>query len=165
MPVVIPWTSLLLQEKPGLHDFNHALATIEVYYLDLQKAMGSEPIRDQLLLKPNLMLSHLLWSLEILRSKELPGIVAEKVFEAVIEPLVGDKSFSQEQTIQLVGAGLPLLTKNPNRYLQKVANIILSSTGLLEHLVADENYTQSLKTWMLSKRNFLSEDLLEQAGR
>lgn len=161
--VTTPWTSLLLQEKPGLHEFNHALSNVEHYYLRLQEAMKNDSIRDQILLKPDQTHTRLLRSFDILRTKHIPGHIAEKIFEAMVVPFIGDQTFSREQAIQLVGSALPLLTQTPIQYLQNVACILLSG-GLFEYMVANESYTQILKTWLLSKKSYPSVALLKKMG-
>ena len=163
-PTQTPWTSLLLQEKPGHYDFTQALLNIEQYYLRLKRAMENESIHDQFLLKPDQTHSHLLRSFEILQTKNIPGPVADKIFEAMVVPFIREKKFSQEQTTQLVGSALPLLIKNPTQYLREVSSILLSSEGLFDHMIANEKYTIVLKTLLLSKKSSLPLALVQQLG-
>ncbi|KAJ5783861.1 uncharacterized protein N7518_009538 [Penicillium psychrosexuale] len=162
--VQTPWTSILLQEKPGLHEYNHALSNVEKYYTRLQRAMQDESIHDQLVLNPDQTHSRLLKSFEILRTKQLPGPVAEEIFKTMVLPFIHDNIFSPPQMIQLVGSALPLITKQHSQFLRDLASTLLSSQGLFDHLVANENYTVVLKEWLFSKRNRLSLALSMQVG-
>jgi hypothetical protein len=164
-PTQTPWTSLLLQEKPGHYDLTQSLLNIERYYLRLQKAMDSEVIRDQLLFKPDQTHSHLLRSFEILQTKNLPGPVADMIFEAMVVPFIGDKTFSQEQTVQLVGSALPLLVKNPTQYLRDVTGILLCFEELLDHMIANEKYAKVLKTLLLSNKFYFPLALVQRVGQ
>ncbi|CAG8896595.1 unnamed protein product [Penicillium egyptiacum] len=163
-PVQTPWTSILLQEKPGLHEYNHALSNVEKYYTRLQRAMQDGSIHDQLVLNPDQTHSRLLRSFEVLRAKQLPGPVAEEIFKTMVLPFIHDNIFSPPQMIQLVGSALPLITKQHPQFLRGIANTLLSSEGLFDHLVANENYTVVLKEWLLSKRNYLPLALSRQVG-
>ncbi|KAI3103031.1 hypothetical protein CBS147333_7635 [Penicillium roqueforti] len=162
--VQTPWTSILLQEKPGLHEYNHALSNVEKYYTRLQRAMQDESIHDQLVLNPDQTHSRLLKSFEILRTKQLPGPVAEEIFKTMVLPFIHDNIFSPPQMIQLVGSALPLITKQHSQFLRDLASTLLSSQGLFDHLVANENYTVILKEWLFSKRTRLSLALSTQVG-
>jgi hypothetical protein len=163
-PTQTPWTTLLLEEKPGHNDFTQALINIEGYYLQLQKAMESEAVRDQFVLHPDKTHSHLLRSFDVLQNKNLPSHVADMIFEIMVIPFIGDKTFSQEQTIQLVGAALPLLIKNPTQYLRDVTGILLCFDQLLDHLIANDKYATVLKALLLSKKFPLPLALVEQLG-
>lgn len=162
--VQTPWTLILLQEKPGLHEYNHALSNIDKYYTRLQRAMQDGAIHDQLVLKPDQTHSRLLRSFEILRAKQLPSPVAEEIFKTMVLPFVHDNIFSPSQMIQLVGAALPLITKQHSQFLCDLTNTLLSSHDLFDHLVANEKYTAVLKEWLLSKRNHLPIALSRQVG-
>ncbi|KAJ5437376.1 Tetratricopeptide-like helical [Penicillium cf. griseofulvum] len=162
--VQTPWTSILLQEKPGLHEYNHALSNVEKYYTRLHRAMQDGSIHDQLVLNPDQTHSRLLRSFEILRGKQLPGPVAEEIFKTMVLPFVHDNIFSPPQMIQLVGSALPLVTKQHSQFLRDLANTLLSSQGLFDHLVANEKYTLVMKEWLLSKRNHLPLALSMQVG-
>jgi hypothetical protein len=148
--VQTPWTSILLQEKPGLHEYKHALLNVEKYYNRLHMAMQSETVRDQLCLNPDQTHSRLLKSFEILRAKQLPGPVAEEILKVMVLSFINDNIFSPSQITQLVGSALPILTKQSSQpqYLRDVVEILLGSQGLLDHLVANEKYSAVLKTWM-----------------
>ncbi|OQE05043.1 hypothetical protein PENVUL_c027G05971 [Penicillium vulpinum] len=162
--VQTPWTSILLQEKPGLHEYNHALSNIEKYYTRLHRAMQDGSIHDQLVLNQDQTHSRLLRSFEILRGKQLPAPVAEEIFKAMVLPFIHDNIFSPSQMIQLVGSALPLVTKKHSQFLQNLANTLLSSQDLFDHLVANEKYTVVLKEWLLSKRNYLPLAISRQVG-
>ncbi|KAJ5504872.1 hypothetical protein N7463_007746 [Penicillium fimorum] len=162
--VQTPWTSILLQEKPGLHEFNHALSNVERYYTRLHRAMQDGSIHDQLVLKPDQTYSRLLRSFEILRGKQLPGPVAEEIFKTMVFPFIHDNIFSPSQMVQLVGSALPLITKQHSQFLRELANTLLSSHRLFDYLVANEKYTVVLKEWLLSKRNNLPLALSRQVG-
>ncbi|KUM63621.1 hypothetical protein ACN42_g3458 [Penicillium freii] len=162
--VQTPWTLILLQEKPGLHEYNHALSSVEKYYTRLQRAMQDGAIHDQLVLKPDQTHSRLMRSFEILRAKQLPSPVAEEIFKTMVLPFVHDNIFSPPQRIQLVGAALPLITKQHSQFLRDLTNTLLSSHDLFDHLVANEKYTVVLKEWLLSKRNHLPIALSRQVG-
>lgn len=120
--------------------------TIERYHLQLKNAMANEAIRDQLLLKPDQTHSHLLRSFGILQTKNVPGPVADKIFESMVVPFIIEKIFSQELTIQLVGSALPLLTKSPTQYLQNVVGILISSGELFERMISNEKYAPILNS-------------------
>ncbi|KAJ6177949.1 hypothetical protein N7519_008410 [Penicillium mononematosum] len=137
-PVQTPWTLILLQEKPGLHEYNHALSNVEKYYTHLQRAMQDSSIHDQLVLNPDQTHSRLLRSFEILRAKQLPGPVAEEIFKTMVLPFIHDNIFSPPQIIQLVGSALPLITRQHSQFLRDITNTLLSSRGLFDHLVANE---------------------------
>ncbi|KAJ5822742.1 Tetratricopeptide-like helical [Penicillium robsamsonii] len=162
--VQTPWTSILLQEKPGLHEYNHALSNVEKYYTRLHRAMQDGSIHDQLVLNPNQTHSRLLRSFEILRGKQLPGPVAEEIFKAMVLPFIHGNIFSPSQMIQLVGSALPLIIKQHSPFLRDLVNTLLSSQGLFDHLVTDERYTVILKEWLLSKKNHLPLALIRQIG-
>lgn len=162
--VQTPWTLILLQEKPGLHEYNHALSNVEKYYTRLQRAMQDGAIHDQLVLKPDQTHSRLLRSFDILRAKQLPSPAAEEIFKTMVLPFVHDSIFSPPQMIQLVGAALPLITKQHSQFLCDLTNTLLSSHDLFDHLVANEKYTVVLKEWLLSKRNHLPIALSRQVG-
>ncbi|KAJ5375537.1 DNA helicase UvrD-like C-terminal, partial [Penicillium concentricum] len=162
--VQTPWTSILLQEKPGLHEYNHALSNVEKYYTRLHRAMQDGSIHDQLVLNPDQTHSRLLRSFEILRGKQLPTPVAEEIFKTMVLPFIHDNIFSPPQMIQLVGSALPLITKQNSQFLRELTNTLLSSQGLFDHLVANEKYTVVLKEWLLSKRNHLPLALSRQVG-
>ncbi|OQD61522.1 hypothetical protein PENPOL_c016G10680 [Penicillium polonicum] len=162
--VQTPWTLILLQEKPGLHEYNHALSSVEKYYTRLQRAMQDGAIHDQLVLKPDQTHSRLMRSFEILRAKQLPSPVAEEIFKTMVLPFVHDNIFSPPQRIQLVGAALPLITKQHSQFLRDLTNTLLSSHDLFDNLVANEKYTVVLKEWLLSKRNHLPIALSRQVG-
>ncbi|CAP86579.1 Pc20g12500 [Penicillium rubens Wisconsin 54-1255] len=163
-PVQTPWTSILLQEKPGLHEYNHALSNVEKYYTHLQRAMQDSSIHDQLVLNPDQTHSRLLRSFEILRVKQLPGPVTEEIFKTMVLPFIHNNIFSPPQIIQLVGSALPLITSQYSQFLRDITNTLLSSQGLFDHLVANERYTVVLKEWLLSKRNHLPLALSRQVG-
>lgn len=163
-PVQTPWTSILLQEKPGLHEYNHALANIEKYYTRLHRAMQDESIHDQLVLNPDQTHSRLLKSFEILRGKQLPGPVVEEIFKTMVLRFIDDNIFSTPQIIQLVGSALPLITKQPSLFLRDLGDTLLASKDLFDHLVANEKYTGVLKEWLLSKRNYLPLALSRRIG-
>ncbi|KXG50377.1 Tetratricopeptide-like helical [Penicillium griseofulvum] len=163
-PVQTPWTSILLQEKPGLHEYNHALSNVEKYYTRLHRAMQDESIHDQLVINPDQTHSRLLRSFEILRGKQLPGPVAEEIFKAMVLPFVHDNIFSPSQMIELVGSALPLVTKQNSQFMRDLANTLLSAQGLFDHLVANEKYTVVIKEWLLPKRNHLPLALSRQIG-
>lgn len=162
--VQTPWTSILLQEKPGLHEYNHALSNVEKYYTRLERAMEDGSIHDQLVLNPDQTHARLLRSFEILRAKQLPGPVAEEIFKTMVLRFIHDNIFSLQQIVQLVGSALPLIIKQHSQFLRELANTLLSSQGLFDHLVANEKYTVVLKEWLLSKRNHLPLALSRQVG-
>lgn len=158
-----PLTALLMQESdPGLHEYHHALAGIEKYYSRLHIAMGDGRVHDQLVLNPTQFLSRLRRSFEILKTKQLARPVSEGIFKGVVIPLIRPKEtlLSSTQLVQLVGSALPMLLKHPSSYLRQVAEVLLSTEGLFHHLVADEKYTAVMKTWLLSKRNYLDLPLV-----
>ncbi|EKV12225.1 TPR and ankyrin repeat-containing protein 1 [Penicillium digitatum PHI26] len=159
-----PWTSILLQEKPGLHEYNHVLSNVEKYYTRLEKAMQDGSIHDQLVLKQDQTHSRLLTSFKILRAKQLPGPVAEEIFKAMVLPFLHENVFSPTQMTQLIGSALPLITKKPSQFLRDLTKTLLSSQDLFDHLVANENYTVVLKDWLLAKRNHLPLVLSRQVG-
>ncbi|OGE51205.1 hypothetical protein PENARI_c014G04055 [Penicillium arizonense] len=163
--VQTPWTSILLQEKPGLHEYNHALLNVDKYYSRLNAAMQSEKVRDQLCLNPDQTHFRLLKSFEILRVKQLPGPVAEEIFKVMVLSFINDNIFSPAQLIQLVGSALPIITKQSSQpqYLRDVVEVLLASQSLLDHLVANEEYSAVLKTWMSSGNN-LPVAVLRQVG-
>lgn len=97
-----------LDEAFCLHEFSHALANVEQYYLGLHESMNSDSIRDQILLKPDqtharllrsfnilrnkqILLkpdqthTRLLRSFNIIRTKQIPGHIAEKKFNICTE--------------------------------------------------------------------------------
>ncbi|KGO54138.1 DNA helicase, UvrD-like, C-terminal [Penicillium expansum] len=162
--VQTPWTSILLQEKPGLHEYNHALSNVERYYTRLQEAMQDGSVHDQLVLNPDQTHSRLLKCFEILRAKQLPGPVAEEIFKAMVLPFLHDNIFSPPQMIQLVGSALPLITKQQSQFLRDLTKTLLSSQDLFDNLVANEKYTVVLKEWLLSKRSHLPLTLSRQVG-
>ncbi|OQE34898.1 hypothetical protein PENCOP_c015G08976 [Penicillium coprophilum] len=162
--VQTPWTSILLQERPGLHEYNHALSNVDRYYTRLHRAMQDGSIHDQLVLNPDQTHSRLLKSFEILRGKQLPGPVAEEIFKTMVLPFIHDNIFSPTQMIQLVGSALPLITKQHSQFLRDLVNTLLSSQELFDHLVANEEYTVVFKEWLLSKRNHLPLALYRQIG-
>ncbi|KAJ5519217.1 DNA helicase UvrD-like C-terminal [Penicillium expansum] len=162
--VQTPWTSILLQEKPGLHEYNHALSNVERYYTRLQEAMQDGSVHDQLVLNPDQTHSRLLKCFEILRAKQLPGPVAEEIFKAMVLPFLHDNIFSPPQMIQLVGSALPLITKQQSQFLRDLTKTLLSSQDLFDNLVANEKYTVVLKEWLLSKRSHLLLTLSRQVG-
>ncbi|KAJ5757424.1 uncharacterized protein N7511_006118 [Penicillium nucicola] len=164
-PVQTPWTSILLQKKPGLHEYNHALNNVEKYYSRLHTAMQSENVRDQLSLNPDQIHSRLLKSFEILRTKQLSGPVAEEILKVMVLSFVNDDIFSPAQVIQLVGSSLPIIPKQSlhSQYLRGVIDMLLASQGLLDHLVANEEYSTVFKTW-LSPGNNLPTSILRRAG-
>jgi hypothetical protein len=126
--------------------------------------MQDGSIHDQLVINPDQTHSRLLRSFEILRGKQLPGPVAEEIFKAMVLPFVHDNIFSPPQMIELVGSALPLVTKQHSQFLRDLANTLLSSQGLFDHLVANEKYTVVIKEWLLSKRNHLPLTLSRQVG-
>ncbi|KAJ5778909.1 hypothetical protein N7457_006629 [Penicillium paradoxum] len=159
-----PWTAILLQEKPGLHEYNHALAGIETYYTRLHRAMQDGAIHDQLVLNPDQTHSRLMKSFDILRGKQLPGPVVEEIFRTMVIQFIDVNIFSPPQVIQLVGSALPLIIKQPSHFLRDIAETLLGSADLFNHLVANERYTGVLKEWLLSKRNYLPLALSKQVG-
>lgn len=163
-PVQTPWTSILLQEKPILHEYNHALANIEKYYTRLHRAMQDESIHDQLVLNPDQTHSRLLKSFEILRGKQLPGPVVEEIFKTMVLRFIDDNIFSPPQIVQLVGSALPLITRQPSLFLRDLVDTLLASEDLFDHLVVNGKYTGVLKEWLISKRNSLSLALSRRVG-
>ncbi|KAJ5545485.1 hypothetical protein N7535_006129 [Penicillium sp. DV-2018c] len=159
-----PWTSILLQDKPGLHEYSHALSSVEKYYTRLREAMQDRSIHDQLVLRPEQTHSRLLRSFEILREKKLPAPVSEEIFKTMVLHFINDNIFSPAQVTQLVGSALPIVTKRPSPFLRELAATLLANKTLFNHLVADEKTTAALKEWLLSKRNYLNLTLSRQVG-
>lgn len=162
---VTPLTSILLQESnPTLHEFNHALASINKYYQKVHDEMHKESIHDQIVLNPTRALLRLQKAFEILKTKRLPAAVSEGLFKSIVLPLIPpqDNIFSLEESINLVGPALPLVTSHASPYLRQLADTLLSIEGLFDYLVSSEKYSVVLKTWLLSKGNNLNFQLLMQ---
>lgn len=158
-----PLCTLLLQNtEPGLHDYNHLLASIDKYYTRLQVGMQDEALRDQIVFNPERAVSRLHKAFKILKDQKLSASIAEEIFRSVVENLVNspDHLLTPEQAIQLVGSFLPIVARYPGAYFQLVADFLLAYEGMFEHLVADEKHCTAMKSWLLSKKTYLEIQIL-----
>ncbi|KAJ5612695.1 Tetratricopeptide-like helical [Penicillium lagena] len=161
-----PLMALLVQEAgPGLHEYKHALSSIDKYYHRLHDEMQDESVHGQIVLNPNRALRRLQKCFEILRIKNLPAPVSEKLFTSLVLPLIPprDNSLTVMQCADLVGSALPLLIRHPSSpYLRQLARTLLPIAHLLDILFVHENYSKLLDTWLLSNRHSLDLDVVTQ---
>lgn len=164
-----PLTALLVQEADlGLHEYNHALSSIDKYYRRLHDEMQSESVHDQIVLNPNRALQRLQKCFEILRTKNLPTPVSGELFTSLVLPLIPprDNILTTMQCADLVGSALPLVTRHPSSpYLRQLASTLLPITHLLDILIAHEKYSMLLNVWLLSKRHNLDLDVMTQIAK
>jgi hypothetical protein len=161
-----PLTALLVQDAElGLHEYNHALSSIGNYYHRLHDDMEDESVHDQIVLNPNRALRRLQKCFEILRTKNLSAPVSGELFKSLVQPLIPprDTILTIMQCVDLVGSGLPLVTRHPSSpYLHQLASTLLPIAHLLDILIAHEKYSMLLNMWLLSKRHNLDLGVVTQ---
>ncbi|KAJ5825808.1 hypothetical protein N7474_002946 [Penicillium riverlandense] len=161
-----PLTALLVQEAElGLHEYNHVLSSIDKYHHRLRDEMQDEMVHDQIVLNPSRVLRRLQKCFEILRTKKLSAPISGELFTSLVLPLIPpqDNILTIMQCANLVGSGLPLVTRHPSSpYLHQLAGTLLPIAHLLDILIAHEKYSILLNMWLLSKRHNLDLDVVIQ---